>query len=125
MYCVYTDTDHDGILRIRYTGVVVTTRSDGSLLKTPVFGFDGYFDNAGSKAWGLDLMFEPGNDTNLRAGIVYKIGDHKQRMSFMPLADGIVDSYYLGSNDWQAFGLTTCAAVANPDGLVANPMPCF
>jgi hypothetical protein len=125
MYSLYIDTAHDGVFHMRYTGVVVTKQSDGSLLKTPVFNFDGTFDNADSKGYGADLLFEPGLDTNLRAAIVYKVGRFHEKPAFQPLADGIIDMYYGASNDLQQIGLGACASVANPGNLVSNPMPCF
>src|SRR4051812_10353189 len=45
----------------------------------------------------VDLLFEPGRDTNLRAALAHSFGTWDSKAVFYPLADGIVDAPYNGS----------------------------
>jgi hypothetical protein len=120
LYAVYRDGGR--VLRLRTSTVSI---NPSTLEKTPSFGFVSAFDNIWATAHGVDLMFEPGKDTNLRAAIVYDFGQWDQRVVFQPLADGIVDLSYGSFDDWTQMGRRACASVANPGGLVPSPIPCF
>ncbi len=116
--------DVPNAVRMRTSRVEVQSVGE-TVTKTPQFDIDQWFDNAWSSVFGLDLMFEPGRDTNLRAAVVYDFGKMAKKTAFLPLADGIVDLEYSGFNDWEQIGNKLCASVANPENTVPNPIPCF
>jgi hypothetical protein len=122
IYSVYVERG-SSVLRMRSSGVIATG-SGTAVQKTPVFGFDATFDNGWTKGFGVDLMFEPGKDSNLRAAVVYSFGTTSGKTTVLPLADGIVDLTYGSFNDWGQIGKGLCAGVANPGGTVASPMAC-
>jgi len=114
----------DGAFVVATSGVSINT-STNPPTTTPTFGPYRYFDNGWATGHGIGLMYQPGFDTNLRAAVVYNFGDWNQRVVFQPLADGIVDLSYSSFNDWALIGQSACRSVANPGGLVSNPMPCL
>lgn len=119
---MYALTIYYNAIRMRQSYVQVA--ANGTRL--PSFGLDTSFDNEWYTGLGVDLMFEPGHDTNLRAVVVPSAGDWMQKAVFQPLADGIVDLSYSGFNDLGQIAKGMCAAIANPGGnTVANPIPCF
>ena len=123
MYAAFP-RESDGAFVIAMSGVSINTNTNPPIT-TPTFGPYRYFDNGWATGHGIGLMYQPGSDTNLRAAVVYNFGDWNQRVVFQPLADGIVDLNYSAFNDWATIGHNACSAVANPGGLVSNPMPCF
>jgi hypothetical protein len=86
---------------------------------------DAFFDNVWYGGYGVNLMYEPGRDTNLRALVVPSGGAWDKKPVFQPLADGIVDSTTTGFDDLSQIRLKLCASVANPGGTVSNPRPCY
>jgi hypothetical protein len=132
LYSVYVERG-SSVLRMQTSGVKVTG-SGSTLQKTPVFGFDATFengwtidatfDNGWTKGFGIDLMFEPGKDTNVRAAVAYSFGPTSGKITVLPLADGIVDLSYGSFNDWGQIAKGLCSGVANPGGLVSNPITC-
>ena len=101
------------VVTMRTSGVRVSN-INGTIQKTPTFDFVSNFDNVWATAHGVDLMFERGHDTNLRAGIVFNFGGWNERVVFQPLADGIVDVNYGNFDDWSQIGLKACASDREP-----------
>ncbi|MFI7134308.1 hypothetical protein ACIBQ1_52180 [Nonomuraea sp. NPDC050153] len=85
------------------------------------------FDNAWLLSYGVDLIFEPGADTNLRALFASAFdasGSVKTQLYFRPKADGINDYEYTNYNDWHTLRLGLCRHVTNPAGDISNPIKC-
>lgn len=101
----------------------VTKNSDGSLTKTPRIGLAGPFDNVWGKVWGIDLPYDPGRDTNLRALLSWAIPTWDQDLKLRPKADGIQDFRYV-DDDWKALRVNLCRNVVNPGGTVSDPPNC-
>jgi hypothetical protein len=120
---LYAITTQPGGQSLRVRSSAVTVSSTG--VKTPVFGLDSAFDNTWYESHGIDALFEAGFDTNLRVAIVPSFGQWNQHPVFQPLADGIVSFPYGTFDDWTQLGKKACASIANPGGLVSNPIPCF
>ncbi len=113
-------------VRMLTSYVDVDTAADGSLTKTTKVGLEGPFDNVWLYAFGIDLLFEEGVDSNLRA--VLSIAINKPEVwagiQFRPKADGISDMTMVDNNDWEIMRLSLCREVVNPGGLVSNPITC-
>jgi hypothetical protein len=80
-------------------------------------GFDSFFDNVWSYAFGIDLL-QPG-EVGLRAAETYSIpnaGSHPDslnQVSFRPHADGISDLPYSNKDDWPVIAWASCAVLAD------------
>lgn len=94
--------------------------SSDSTVKTDRVGLNTYFDNVWRTAYGIDLLYEQGVDTNLRAVLSY--GD--TQIWFHPKADGINDATYGNHNDWPVLAHEVCAGVVNPGNTVSSPIRC-
>jgi hypothetical protein len=94
---------------------------------TPRIGLDSFFDNEWSFARGVDLLFEPGFDTNLRAAYThtdaFPVGQQNV-VEFRPKADGINDFAYGDWNDWRVIRTGLCEHVVNPGGVVPDAVEC-
>ena len=73
--------------------VRVQEQPDGSLTKSLRVGLEGPFDNVWLHAFGIDLFFEAGRDSNLRAVFSRSSDnpDQEFKIWFRPKADGIND----------------------------------
>jgi hypothetical protein len=99
---------------------------DGSLQREGKVGLNSPFDNVWYRGWGIDLLYEPGVDTNLRFANAIKSNNSENnfRLVFRPKADGINDFTYVNYNDWETLRPNLCRQVVNPGGLVENPVVC-
>lgn len=112
----------DGMYRWMWSYVKVTKDASGTVIsKVGRIGLDTWFDNVWFGGKGLDLLYEPGVDTNLRA-VSADLGAGE--VALRPKADGIQDMSYLNYNDWQVQRLGLCCQVVNPGGTVADPVAC-
>jgi hypothetical protein len=72
---------------------------------------DEIHDNVWYYGNGVDLLFEPGVDTNLRAAVASALQSHPPAphlINLRPKADGVVFQVYRNWNDWEAMGIDTC-----------------
>lgn len=72
---------------------------------------DEIHDNVWYYGRGVDLLFEPGVDTNLRAAVSTKLDSTPPKPPFVelrPKADGVVDFAYRNWNEWEALGIGLC-----------------
>lgn len=74
-------------------------------------------------AYGVDLLFDRGRDSNLRAAVT-QFGGRQEEVWFRPYSDGILDYTYGDSNDWSTMRYALCQRVVNPGALVSNPILC-
>ena len=134
-YLVYVkhDTDptvsfrkRDREIRMLMSYVKVQEQADGSLTKTLKVGLNSPFDNVWLHAFGIDLYFEAGVDSNLMSTFSRSAAnpDHTYKIQFRPKADGINDFLMTDYNDWEVLRIGLCKHVVNPGGLVGNPIIC-
>lgn len=116
----------DREVRMLMSYVKVEEQSDGTLTKTLKVGLNGPFDNVWLHAYGIDLFFEAGIDSNLQAVLSRSSGnqDHSMKLQYRPKADGINDFLMTNYNDWEVLRMGLCNEVVNPGGLVSNPITC-
>lgn len=72
---------------------------------------DEMHDNVWYYGRGVDLLFERGTDTNLRAAVSTKLDSNPPVPPFVelrPKADGVVDFSYRNWNEWEALGIGLC-----------------
>ena len=120
-----TPVEKKYMLRMMMSYVKVSKTPDGRLEKKELVGLFSPFDNVWLRAYGVDLLYEPGLDTNLRAAFsrtASRRGDGA--VYFRPNADGINDFTYRNANDWDVLRIGLCGGVVNPGGLVPNPIKC-
>ena len=73
------------------------------------------YDNDWAYSYGIDLLYDPQVDDNLRAAWTYSDGfgkpddPHKRRVRFDPKADGITDYEYRDYSDWGTMHGGICA----------------
>lgn len=103
-----------------------TTTPAGDLAFVEKVGMDSPFDNVWFSVWGLDLLFEPGVDTNLRSVDARRHpgGDEHFELWLRPKADGVHDFAMENYDDWEALGANLCPRVVNPGGDLSNPIAC-
>jgi hypothetical protein len=81
------------------------------------FGFRSDHDNSWFFGYGVDLLFEPGVDTNLRSLIAvkpYKEGVlQPPRIELRPKADGVVNMDLRDWNDWEVLGVDLCRTLVD------------
>jgi hypothetical protein len=113
-------------VRMLTSYVKVEKLADGTLSKTLKVGIEGPFDNVWLYAFGIDLFFEVGVDTNLRSVLSVAINKPEvwAGIQFRPKADGIADMTMTDNNDWDIMRLGLCKNVVNPGGLLSNPIVC-
>ncbi|MGH3737338.1 MAG: hypothetical protein ACRDT6_17245 [Micromonosporaceae bacterium] len=124
LYLAYQSPDR--VIRWMMSYTRVTENPDGTVTKAPLIGVAGPFDNVWGTGYGIELFFEPGRDTNLRALLTWS-SDKPERdgkLTFRPKADGIQDVRYVNYDDWQVLRVNLCRNVVNPGGLVSNPVSC-
>ncbi len=116
----------DRQVRMLTSYVKVEEQPDGSLSKTLKVGLEGPFDNVWLHAFGIDLFFEAGKDSNLRAVFSRSSDnpDYFAKLQFRPKADGINDFVMTDYNDWEVLRIGLCKNVVNPGGLLSNPITC-
>jgi hypothetical protein len=120
LYLLYQQAS-DGMYRWMWSYMKVTKDASGNVVsKQGRVGLNTWFDNVWSGGKGLDFLYEPGVDTNLRSVSVEGAGEVVLR----PKADGIQDFSYLNYNDWQVHRVGLCRQVVNPGGTVTNPIHC-
>lgn len=122
-------TDFRGMkreVRMLTSYVKVEKLADGNLNRTLKVGLEGPFDNVWLFAFGIDLLYEPGIDTNLRATLSIAIDKPEvwAGIQFRPKADGISDMTMVDNNDWEILRLGLCKNVVNPGGTISNPINC-
>jgi hypothetical protein len=70
------------------------------------------FDNSWYYAKGVDLLYEPGIDSNLRAvvanALIVKDVPQPHSIELRPKADGVVDFQQKNANDWLGLGVDLC-----------------
>ncbi|MEZ4570231.1 MAG: hypothetical protein R2849_07870 [Thermomicrobiales bacterium] len=113
-------------VRMLTSYVKVDKAADGSLTRTTKVGLEGPFDNVWLYAFGIDLFFEEGIDSNLRAALSIAIDKPElwAGIQFRPKADGVADLTMVDNNDWEVLRIGLCKNVVNPGGLVSNPIAC-
>lgn len=84
-------------------------------------------DNGWYFGKGVDLLFEAGVDTSLRAAVATALRDNKgdpepNRVVLRPLADGTVNLVQRNWDDWQALGIDLCR-VRKISGAAVNCAP--
>jgi hypothetical protein len=120
LYLLYQRAS-DGVYRWMWSYVKVTKDASGNVIsKQGRIGLDTWFDNLWFDGKGLDFLYEPGVDTNLRAASA----DGEGEVVLRPKADGIQHFPYTNYNDWQVHRVGLCSQVVNPGGTVANPIKC-
>jgi len=98
--------------------------------RAQMVGLEADMDNSWYFAFGIDLFYEPGVDSNLRAVESRQRPPSGDRPSmdfqvwFRPKADGILDFTYKNYNDWETLAVGVCQYVVNPGGLVDDPIRC-
>jgi hypothetical protein len=118
--------EREPVVRMMTSYVKVEKQDDGVLTKTLKVGLNGPFDNIWYYAFGIDLFFEAGVDSNLRS--VSSMAINKDgvwtHLQFRPKADAINDFVMTNYNDWETLRIGLCKHVVNPGGLVTNPITC-
>ncbi len=98
--------DQNHIIHILTLAARSLNKSDG------VYFRNGYFDNDWFYGNGLDLLFEPGRDDQLRLVAATAIVDDGVRkphvIEMRPLAGGIVNFIQRNWDDWEALGIGLC-----------------
>ncbi|HEY5946432.1 MAG TPA: hypothetical protein VIV40_13105, partial [Kofleriaceae bacterium] len=96
----------------------------------PQMGRYSFYDNVWAYGYGVDLMFEPGVDNNLRAAWTHAEKENaveawEKRPRFDPIADGIFDYVYGGENDWETMrnGICTNLVGEQPTPINCPPIP--
>lgn len=90
-------------------------------------GLTSGYDSWWTYSRGVDLWYEPGIDSNLRAAwSISRLTDPAldTQVRFDPKADGINDYVQADNNDWVQIGYALCRALVNPTGSVTNPIQC-
>ncbi|HEA19518.1 hypothetical protein LCGC14_0710610 [marine sediment metagenome] len=110
-------------VRMMTSYVNVRENIDGTLTKDIRVGLYAPFDNVWNYAFGIDLFFEPGVDSNLRALQTLAINKSGRwaKVQFRPKADGINDFTMTNYNDWKVMNSSLCKNVVNPGGLLTAP----
>lgn len=110
-------------VRMMMSYVNVQENTDGTLTKNLKVGLYAPFDNAWNYAFGIDLFFEPGVDSNLRAIQTLAIDKPGRwgKVQFRPKADGINNFSMRNYDDWKVMNLSLCNNVVNPGGLIQEP----
>ncbi len=95
------------------SGIRILTLAARSLQKSDGVQFrNGWFDNSWFYGNGVDLLFEPGKDDQLRlaaATAIVKDGVRQPHVIEMrPLAGGIVNFIQRNWDDWEALGIGLC-----------------
>ncbi|MSU34361.1 MAG: hypothetical protein EXS36_04495 [Pedosphaera sp.] len=123
-YLLYV-ADGSWMMQWMMSYVKVIRNADGSVTKAEKVGLEGPFDNVWAVAAGVDLLYEEGVDTNLRAVTTGMPTDTGLGAVWMrPKADGIQDFNLLNYNDWQVLRVGICQQLVNPGGTVSNPIKC-
>lgn len=129
-YLMFLDRDNtrpfrkkEQTVRMMMSYVKVDKNVLGELTKNLRVGLYAPFDNAWNYAFGIDLFFEAGIDTNLRSlqSISINKAEKWARLEFRPKADGINDFVMTNYNDWEVMRHTLCENVVNPGGLIDVP----
>lgn len=123
---VSSSEDKNRMVKMMMSYVKVTKTGAGEIQKVEKVGLLSPFDNTWLYGFGIDLLFEPGIDSNLRA-VFARASDNAEvskTLWFRPKADGINDFTYINYNDWEVLRIGLCRYVVNPGGLVANPIKC-
>jgi hypothetical protein len=107
--------------------MLVADRDPVSGATTLRFGMQGYHHNSWLYGYGLDLLFEPGVDSNLRLLLARKQlnddGTHQPYpVELRPKADGIIDYPLRNWNDWEVLRVDLCRTLNNSvDGTLVCP----
>lgn len=85
----------------------------------------GDHDNSSFFGTGVDFLFEPGVDTNLRAIVATAMArkgvEQPHKIQFRPNADGIVDVTMRNRNDWETLGAEICRTKLVAGGTAKCP----
>ncbi|CAN5516379.1 hypothetical protein BH23CHL2_BH23CHL2_05540 [soil metagenome] len=113
-------------VRMLTSYVKVDKLADGTLNKTLKVGLEGPFDNIWLYAFGIDLFYEAGIDSNLKSALSIAIDKPEiwAGIQFRPKSDGIADMMMTDHNDWEIMRIGLCKNVVNPGGLISNPITC-
>ena len=83
------------------------------------------FDNDWYYGKGVDLLFDPNVDTNVRAAVdvalVVKDVPQPHKIELRPKADGIIDFNQKNWNDWEGLGVDLCRDLASGGASVKCP----
>lgn len=125
MYVRKSSTD-PRMIRMMMSYARVTTTPEGDISIVEKVGLDSPFDNVWLSAWGIDLLFERGVDTNLRYVDArwHPAGDEHFELWLRPKADGIHDFEMKNYDDWEVLGANLCPRVVNPGGNILNAIRC-
>ena len=95
----------------------------GGLTRNLRVGLYAPFDNVWAYGFGIDLLFEPGFDTNLQS--IHSVAINKPEvwatLQYRPKADAINDFLMTDYNDWEVMRRTLCNNLVNPGGLLPEP----
>lgn len=110
-------------VRMMTSYVKVSTNGTGQLTRDLKVGLFGPFDNVWNYGFGIDLLFEPGIDTNLQAiqSLAINKAEVWASLQYRPKADAINDFAMTNFSDWKVMRRTLCANVVNPGGLLTVP----
>lgn len=124
--------DHDALpdfrekrrtVRMMTSYVKVSTDGTGQLTRDLRVGLFSPFDNVWNYGFGIDLLFEPGIDTNLQAiqSVAINKAEVWASLQYRPKADAVNDFAMTNFSDWEVMRRRLCANVVNPGGLLATP----
>ncbi|HTJ46163.1 MAG TPA: hypothetical protein VL463_28860 [Kofleriaceae bacterium] len=87
-----------------------------------------FYDNEWMDVFGIDLLFDPAFDDDLRAAFAVggdpdRHGSDYQHLRFDPKADGITDFTYTDYDDWRTMRTGICATIEH-DSSVTDPVIC-
>ena len=111
LYILTVRSAGDGRTQVRERMLVAQRDANGNV--TVRFGMEGHHHNSWLYGYGVDLLFEPGVDSNLRLLLARKQlhddGTHDPYpMELRPKADGILDYPLRNWNDWEVLRVDLC-----------------
>ena len=119
------------ILYVRFSGgvgnVVMQTTLTASAVgaNAPLRFVTAQHDNVWLFGNGVDLLFEPGGDTNLKAAISTALIEEGRpsphRIWLRPKADGVVDFQQRNYSDWDAMRVPLCSLLRQNGAVVTCP----
>ena len=100
-------------------------RANGIGANAPIAFANENFDNDWYYGKGVDLLFDPNVDSDLRAAVnvalVVKDVPQPHKIELRPKADGIIDFNQKNWNDWEGLGVDLCRDLASAGANVRCP----
>jgi hypothetical protein len=128
LYIVYPlhDTEQPNERELRMAMSYTTINADGT--KDQYVGLNSPFDNVWLYGMGIDLLYDRGVDSNLRAA--FTVGadygednpdaPKKFQVWFRPVADGITNYRYTNHDDWQVLRHGICTNMVDPGKVIPD-----